>query len=190
MPSGAGQWGRPNFAFTEFSEVRSIEEGRDSSLKPRPPTLEFSVLVSQLLRSALRRLAWCLNFRCRWVILWLAAIQSVQPRLKVAARRHGGVLAVVGVCQLVGISARGKIIEFAGASFVLNVLTGAGTDAVVVTVNGNLGVCAVFTTLSQDGRPPGGRCAPHEDRKQRTPIDVGGRLCPRQVHKGGVVVGV
>src|SRR5215203_504493 len=190
MPSGAGQWGRPNFAFTEFSEVRSIEEGRDSSLKPRPPTLEFSILVSQLLRSALRLLAWCLNFRCRWVILWLATLQSVQPRLKVAARRHGGVSAVVGVGQLVGISARGKIIEFAGASFVLDVLTGARTDAVVVTVDGNLGVCTVVTTLSQDGGPPVGRCAPREDRKQRTPIDVGGCLYPGQVYKGRQVVGV
>src|SRR5215213_4246993 len=35
-----------NFAQTEFSEVRSIEEGRDSSLKPRPPRLAFSVLVA------------------------------------------------------------------------------------------------------------------------------------------------
>src|SRR5215217_9027011 len=100
----------------------SIEEGRDSSLKPRPPTLEFSALVSELLRSVLRRLAWFLHFRCRRVNLWLAALQSVQPRIKVRARRDGGVCAVVGVGQLVGISARGKIIEFAEASFVLNVL--------------------------------------------------------------------
>src|SRR5215212_957370 len=163
--------------------------------KPRPPTLVFSVLVSQLLRCVLRRLAWYLHFRCRRVIFWLAALQSVQPRLKVGARRHGGISAVVGVGQLVGISARGrrraKIIEFAEASFVLNVLTGARTDRVVVNVNGNLLVCTVFTTLNQDGRPPS-CCAPREDRNQRTPIDVGGRLClcPRQLHKGRQVVGV
>src|SRR5215217_3193760 len=141
-----------NFAFWAFSEVGfplygvlgSTEHRGGPGLllpKPRPPTLEFSILVSQLLRSALRSLAWCLHFRCSRVILWLAALQSVQPPLKVAARRHGGVR-------------------------------------------------AVFATLSQDGRPPGGRCAPREDRKQRTPIDVGGCLCPRQVYKGRKVVGV
>src|SRR5215212_995446 len=113
--------------------------------KPRPPTLVFSVLVSQLLRCVLRRLAWYLHFRCRWVILWLAALQSVQPRLKIGARRHGGVRTVVGVCQLVGISDdRGKIIEFAEAFFVFNVLTGARTDGIVVKVNGDLGVCTVL----------------------------------------------
>jgi len=51
---------------------------------------------------------------------------------------------VVRVGNLVGISARGirraKIIEFAEASFVLNILTCARTDGVVVTVNINLGV--------------------------------------------------
>ena len=64
----------------------------------------------------------------------MAAPQSVQPRLK------GRVCAGVGVGHLVGINARAKIIEFAEASFVLNVLTGARTDGVVVTVNLNLGV--------------------------------------------------
>src|SRR4051794_28107441 len=58
--------------------------------KPRPRALEFSVWVSQLLRSVLRRLAWSLRFRCGRVILRLAALQSVQPRLKLGARRHGG----------------------------------------------------------------------------------------------------
>ena len=84
------------------------------------------------------------------------------------------------------------IIEFAEASFVLNVLICASTDGVVVNVNGNLGVCTEFPTLNQDGRPPGGCCARGEDRNQRTPIDVGGRLGlgPRQLHKGREVVGV
>ena len=50
----------------------------------------------------------------------MAATQSVQPRLKGRARRHGGGRDGVGVSQLVGISAWAKIIEFAVASFILN----------------------------------------------------------------------
>jgi hypothetical protein len=65
----------------------------------------------------------------------LAAPQSIQPRLELGARRDGGIRAVVGVGELVGIGARAKIIEFAKASFVLNVLAGARTDGVVVDVN-------------------------------------------------------